>query len=267
MQKIISWFLIFFSLTVIFSGCSQTKLSNDNTFPSFDTEKIVRAHGIDVSKWQGKINWKKVKNDGVDFAIIRIGYRGEDGKIHKDEYADYNIQKALDMGLLIGVYFFSTAKTVEEAEEEATFCAENIKYYPISYPVIYNCEGYNKTTSRMYSLSTKKRTENAIAFLNKVKSYGYDPMMYSSVKEFLLYWDTFRLEKDFKIWVARYSAPTYPEINTPTYSGRYDMWQYSNNGKVKGIKGNTDMIVSYFLPKKALPKSDVTPPVATLPKK
>lgn len=262
MQKIISLFFIL-ALVLSVSGCSSTDFSHDNILQN--DSPIVKAHGIDVSKWQGKINWEKVKNDGVDFAMIRIGYRGEDGKIYKDEYADYNIQNALEQGISIGAYFFSTATTVGEAEEEAAFCAENLKYYPVSYPVAYNCEGYDKQTSRMFSLSTAVRTENAIAFLNKIKSYGYDPMMYSSVKEYLLYWDTSLLEKDFKIWVARYSSPTYPEVNTPSYSGKYDMWQYSNEGSIEGINGNTDMTVSYFLPKSATPKSQETPPVATLP--
>ncbi len=265
MRKIISLLLILV-LALSFSGCSSTDFSANDILPD-DSSPVVKAHGIDVSKWQGKINWEKVKNDGVDFAMIRIGYRGEDGKLYKDEYADYNIQKALEQGLLIGAYFFSTATTKKEAEEEATFCAENIKYYPISYPVAYNCEGYDKQSSRMFNLTTTARTENAIAFLNKIKSYGYDPMMYSSVKEYILYWNTTLLEKNFKIWVARYSSPTYPEVTTPSYSGKYDMWQYSNTGAVKGIKGNTDMIVSYFLPKSATAKSQDTPPVATLPSK
>ncbi len=264
MRKFTSLLLTILLLILFHSGCTSAEFSGDIPFAN-DSSPIVKAHGIDVSKWQGKINWEKVKNDGIDFAMIRIGYRGENGKLYKDEYADYNIQQALKQGLLIGIYFFSTATNANEAEQEATFCAENIKYYPISYPVVYNCEGYDKQSSRMFNLSSTARTENAIAFLNKIKTYGYDPMMYSSVKEYLLYWNTSLLEKDFKIWVARYSTPTYPEVETPSYSGKYDMWQYTNQGTVDGIKGNTDMIVSYFLPKIAIPKSNENPPSAVLP--
>ena len=98
----------------------------DNDRPSGETVKIAEIepktgvnNGIDVSKWQGKIDWSKVKNAGIDFAVIRIGFRGENGKIYKDEYADYNIQQASKNEILVGVYFFSTAVNTNEAVEEA----------------------------------------------------------------------------------------------------------------------------------------------------
>ena len=89
------------------------------------------AHGIDVSKWQGKIDWQKVAKSGINFAVIRVGFRGEDGKIYPDENFDYNIQQAEKNGILVGVYFFSTAKTETEAKEEAAFTADKIKGYKI----------------------------------------------------------------------------------------------------------------------------------------
>ncbi len=229
--------------------------------------KKGKANGVDVSKWQGKIDWKKVKASGIDFAIIRIGYRAENGNIYKDEYADYNIQQADKSGLLVGVYFFSTAINTKEAIEEAEWTASAIASYPISYPVVYDCEGFTANNSRMYSLTNAQRSDNAIAFLSSIEKKGYEGMMYGSRSdlESSAYWDTERIEQYFKIWVAVYPQPTYPQVEMPDYIGRYDMWQYTNMGKVNGINGNTDMIVSYFTKSKAKPKSSNPYKIATVP--
>jgi len=227
------------------------------------------AHGIDVSKWQGKIDWKKVKNAGIDFAIIRIGYRGENGIIYRDDNADYNIQQAQKNGVLVGVYFFSTAINTSEAREEATWASEAIKGYKISYPVVYDCEGYTNTNSRMYGISAQNRTDNAMEFLKCVKKAGYDAMIYGAKSDFenTAIWDIARIEKDYKIWVAHYSQAVYPTKQIPDYSGRYDMWQYTNRGTVDGVEGNCDMIVSYFKSTEADQKdSTATPSEAKPPK-
>ncbi len=211
--------------------------------------KTGKANGIDVSKWQGKIDWDKVKGSGIDFAIIRIGYRGEDGVIYRDANADYNIQQATAKGIPVGVYFFSTAVSVAEAKAEADWIKEAVAGYKISYPVVYDCEGYNNSASRMFSLSGKERTDNAIAFLNAIKTAGYEGMFYGSKNELqnLNSWEIVRIENDFKVWVAQYSEMTYPQVETPDYTGKYDMWQYTNRGQVNGIEGNCDLIVSYFI--------------------
>ncbi len=224
--------------------------------------KKGKANGIDVSKWQGKIDWKKVKKSGIDFAIIRIGFRGEDGKIYKDSYADYNIQQADEAGILVGVYFFSTAKNTAESTEEAKWVASVIEGYPISYPVVYNSEGFLNSESRMYGLSNTSRTDNAIAFLSYIKQKGYDAMFYAAKTELdnSKYWETARLENSFMMWVARYPAVPYPKTDNPDYGGKYDMWQYTDKGSVSGITGNTDMVVSYFLREKASPKNTSSKP-------
>lgn len=226
------------------------------------------AHGIDVSKWQGKIDWSAAAKSGISFAIIRIGFRGEDGKIYPDENADYNIQQAQKAKILVGVYFFSTAKTEKEAMEEAAFTASAIKGYKISCPVVYDCEGYKNETSRMHTLTAKERTENALSFLDYIKGQGYEGMFYGSKNDLEdeSIWDTALIEKSYKVWVAHYSSPTYPQRETPDYSGEYAMWQYTNRGTVKGIDGNCDMIVSYteFKEEKAkdstAAKTDAAPP-------
>lgn len=220
------------------------------------------ANGVDVSKWQGKIDWARVKRSGIDFAIIRIGFRGENGIIYKDDCADYNIQQADKAGLLVGVYFFSTAKTAAEAEEEAKWTASAIAGYPISYPVVYDCEGFLSENSRMYGLSKEQRSDNALAFLNYIKSAGYEGMFYAAKSELegSLYWDTARLENAFEIWVARYPATPYPTTPAPDYGGKYAMWQYTNKGTVSGITGNADISVSYFTREKSEAKSPKSRP-------
>ena len=221
------------------------------------SEERGRSNGIDVSKWQGKIDWQKVKNSGIEFAFIRIGYRGEDGSIYKDDNADYNIQQAQKAGVLVGVYFFSTAVSETEAKEEAQWTLQAIEGYKISYPVVYDCEGYKNSMSRMFSLSAEQRTNNAMAFLNTVSNAGYDAMFYGAHGEIgnEVYWDIAKIEKEYKVWVAHYSAVAYPEKDKPDYEGKCAAWQYTNKGRVDGISGNVDMVVCYFTKKEAAAKN------------
>ncbi len=227
------------------------------------------ANGVDVSKWQGKIDWKRVKAAGIDFAVIRIGFRGENGNIYPDANAHFNIQQAEKAGLLIGVYFFSTAINTAEAEAEAVWTADQIKSYSISYPVVFDCEGYMNADSRMYGISAEERTANALAFLNKINSFGYEGMLYGAKGELSnpYYWDISKIEGSYKVWVAQYSDIPYPQKENPDYSAKYHMWQYTNKGRVDGITGNCDMVVSYFTTEKASPKeASKKPPEAVIPK-
>ncbi len=222
--------------------------------------KENRSNGIDVSKWQGKIDWQKVKQSGVEFALVRIGYRGENGVIHKDENADYNLQQAEKVGVLTGVYFFSTATTEKEAIEEAAFTVNAVANYSISYPIVYDCEGYTNPKSRMYALTAAQRTANACAFLNAVKKAGYDTMFYGALGEIAnpAYWELSKISAQHKIWVAQYPDVTYPQKDTPDHTGRFDAWQYTNKGSVDGVDGDTDMVVCYFKRTKAAPKNTVS---------
>lgn len=220
-------------------------------------EERGRSNGIDVSKWQGKIDWQKVKNSGIEFAFIRIGYRGENGVLYKDDNADYNIQQAQKAGVLVGVYFFSTAVSEAEAKEEAEWTLQAIEGYQISYPVVYDCEGYKKSTSRMFDVSATERTTYAITFLETVKQANYDAMFYGALSEIedATCWDIERIEKKYKIWVAQYSEIAYPQKDKPDYQGKSSAWQYTNKGRVDGVSGNVDMVVCYFKKKEAKPKN------------
>lgn len=285
-------FLSFFIAILVvfcFSACKDKQKQNDTSKPTAnnisvsesddaidpenteniidDGEKVIlsqintqegKQNGIDVSKWQGKIDWKKVKNDGIDFAIIRIGYRGENGKLYRDDNAEYNIQQAIKSDVLVGVYFFSTAVNIAEATEEAQWVLSAIKGYSISYPVVYDCEGFKNTDSRMYSLTTDGRTQNALAFLDMVKNAGYDGMFYGSKSDLedSTAFNTNKIAEKYKIWVAQYTSPAYPQKLSPDYMGKYDMWQYTNKGVVSGVEGNCDMVVSYFAETTKKPKDE-----------
>lgn len=218
-----------------------------------------KSNGIDVSKWQGKIDWNQVKKDQIDFALIRIGYRGENGVIYKDDNADYNIQQASKAGILVGVYFYSTALNEQEAKEEANWTLQSIKSYSISYPVVYDCEGYKHSSSRTYNLNTNERTANALAFLDTIADEKYDTMFYSALSDIDTHWNIEDIQSQHKVWIAQYSDTIYPSKQKPDYNGICHAWQYTNKGSVKGIDGNVDMVVCYFQNDKAEPKDKNAP--------
>lgn len=226
------------------------------------TSVTGQANGIDVSKWQGKIDWEAVSREGIDFAVIRVGYRGENGIIYRDSNADYNLQEAEKNGILTGVYFFSTAVNTEEAKEEALWVAGAVKGYKISYPVVYDCEGYTNPASRMYTLSASERTDIAISFLENIKAFGYEGMFYGSRSDMenTSIWDMTRIEPVCKVWVAQYTSPAYPETPKPDYTGKYHMWQYTNRGDIDGVEGGCDLVVSYFTAQEASAKDPSAKP-------
>lgn len=207
-------------------------------------ESVSRSYGIDVSKYQGNVDWAAVAESGVEFAIIRIGYRGStSGEIYMDPYFTKNIKGALANGVKVGIYFFSTAVDEEEAKVEAAWVCKQIASYQITYPVVYDCEGYNNSSYRTYGIGRTQRSKNAAAFLNYVKGAGYTPMMYASKYAYNNEWDL-GIITGCKYWLAHY---TKGGLSTESdYKGSYQMWQYSSKGSVSGIKGYVDMNVAYF---------------------
>lgn len=214
---------------------------------SRETEEVT--FGIDVAKYQGTIDWAQVAESGIDFAMVRVGYRTlVDGDITADPNGKYNLQEAQKYGIKLGVYFFSTAVTEEEAREEARWVAEYISQYPITYPVAYNCEGFNDPENRQYGLSKQKRTDIALAFLKTIGELGYEPMFYASRNEMQddALWEVSRIENQYKVWVAQYPEKPYPETEQSDYEGLHQMWQYTRSGIVPGISGAVDLNVAYF---------------------
>ena len=205
--------------------------------------------GIDVARYQGTIQWQEVSQGEVDFAIVRVGYRGmKNGEITEDPNGRYNLQEAARANIPLGVYFFSTAISPEEAREEADWVAELIAGYPITYPVVYDCENFNDPDSRQYFMTKAERTEVALAFLEAIEKHGYEGMFYASKVDMELEksWEVSRIEEDYKIWVAQYPALPYPETRESSYSGLHHMWQYSMEGSIPGIRQPVDLNIAYF---------------------
>ena len=207
---------------------------------TFGSDGVLMASsgtlGIDVSKWNGNIDWNAVKNSGVSYVIIRCGYRGSTGgSLIEDPKFKTNIQGALNAGLKVGVYFFSQAVNEVEAVEEASMTIGLIKKYKISYPVFLDVEA---SGGRADKIDRNTRTQVIKAFCETIKNSGYTPGVYANKTWLNSYMNAGELNS-YKIWLAQYNT-------APTYTGKFDMWQYSSKGKVSGISGNTDMNLSYM---------------------
>ena len=222
--------------------------------------------GIDVARYQGTVDWAQVASTGVEFAMIRVGYRSQEtGEIMPDTNARYNLQEAAKQGIKLGAYFFSTAVSEEEAMAEADWVADFLAPYPITYPVAYNCENFGEPESRQYRLSKRERTDHALAFLKQIEKRGYEGMFYASKNEMEgdEKWQATRIEPDYKIWVAQYPKEPYPATERSSYSRIHQMWQYTREGEVSGISQSVDMDIAYFgYDGVKEPKSDEIPPEA-----
>jgi GH25 family lysozyme M1 (1,4-beta-N-acetylmuramidase) len=202
--------------------------------------ETVSIKGIDVSKYQENIDWAKVKASGVEYAIIRLGFRGmgSEGTCELDPFFKQNVEGALAAGIEVGVYFFTQAVTVEEAKEEAAFVIENLKGYDIAWPVAFDTEEITSyKAARANKLSRETRTACAKAFMDEVAAAGYTPMLYANTRWTVLKLDMSQLA-DYDLWYAYYGDSIY-------YPYHFTMWQYSASGKVDGVKTDTDMNISF----------------------
>ena len=206
----------------------------------FDGEGILQTGntsvGIDVSTWNGGIDWNAVRSSGISFAIIRCGYRGSSvGALVEDSRFRTNITGARNAGLKVGVYFFSQAVTEAEAVEEASMVIQLVSGYGLNLPVFLDVESSGGRGDR---ISADQRTKNIRAFCQTIRNSGYSAGVYANTNWFSEKIHTGSLT-DYNIWLAQYAA-------APTYSRtRYDIWQYSSTGRVSGISGNVDMNISY----------------------
>ena len=197
----------------------------------------VGDFGIDVSKWNKEIDWSRVKNDGVSYAIIRLGYRGSSsGALVEDPYFAYNFSQAKANGIDRGVYFFTQAVTEAEAVEEASMVVALLNGEALSYPVFLDVEG---SGGRADLLDADTRTKNILAFLRTIESAGYDAGVYANKN-----WFTNKIHTEelsgYAVWLAQYN------VTEPDYAGNYHMWQYSSRGSIDGIEGNVDVNQSFL---------------------
>lgn len=210
-----------------------------------ETEKAERPKvgagttlGIDVSKWQGEIDWEKVKDDGVEFVIIRCGYRGyTEGTLIEDPMFAQNIKGATAAGLKVGVYFFTQAVNEVEAVEEASMVVSLIRDYDLDYPVFIDTESAGGN-GRADHLDAETRTLVCDAFCSTIQNAGYKSGVYASRNWYNERVNAAELE-DYVIWLAEYRS-------VPLYKGYYQMWQYTSKGQIDGIEGNVDLNLSYL---------------------
>ena len=224
---------------------ANTLTENDFTAeigqPTYKGSDYTVLRGVDVSEHQREIDWAQVAASGVDYAYIRLGYRGyTEGGLFEDPYYKTNIEGALANGLQVGVYLFSQAINVQEAIEEAEFVLERIRGYDISLPVVFDWEKINgETAARTDNLDFNILNDCAIAFCDTVKNAGYEPCIYFNRHLGYYGFDLSRMT-DYQFWFAL------PESTFPNFYYAVDMWQYSFTEQVPGITGETDMNLMFI---------------------
>lgn len=221
-----------------FSKDSELIKSRNGRKYYIEDSQITSLLGVDVSAHQNDIDWTKVKESGIDFAMVRLGYRGYGtGEAGLDENYIQNINGAREAGLDAGVYFFSQAITAEEAVEEANLVIESLEGMDVNYPVVYDWEIIYDDDARTDNVSVDVLTDCCVAFCETVKNAGYTPMIYQNKRTSIFKLDLNRLT-DYDFWLAEYNS-------SPTYYYDFDMWQYTSTGRVPGIEGDVDINISF----------------------
>lgn len=215
-----------------------SKLKNDkNGYMSYEDDRYKSRLIIDVSSHNGEIDWNKVKESGVDGAMIRLGYRGYgDATIVEDECFQKNIAGAKNAGLKVGVYFFSQATTPEEAIEEAEYVTEKIWGRGVSLPVAFDMEPF-MGNERFLNHDIKSKTEMADAFLKVISKFGYEPILYGNPTWLTNDVDISKLT-EYPIWLAHYTYST-------EWPYMFRMWQFTSQGRVNGISGDVDLNIIF----------------------
>ena len=234
---------------------------------SFDDAGNLNAlTGIDISSHNTVTDWNAVKADGIDFVMLRLGYRGygTEGKLAKDKSFRANYNAAKEAGLLVGAYFFSQAITEEEAVEEAILSAQQLEGCQLDFPVAFDWEIiYQDNEARTNNVPCETLTDAVLAYCQNMQSFGYQTMWYQNKRTTLFKIDTPRLT-DIPFWLAEYG-------DGPTFIYDYDMWQYSCTGKVAGIEGDVDLNLCFKdfskegHPLISLPAPEYTPKQETAP--
>lgn len=214
-------------------------VSQSNIMKYYENGKKISFVGADISKYQENVDFETLKNEGVDYVMIRVGARGySTGQITLDDNFDDNMVRAKEAGLDVGVYFYSQAISEAEAVEEANFVLEHIAGYEIDYPVAFFMEKISNDKARIDGLSKSDKTMAARAFLNTVKDAGYMPMVYGT-KEWLIKEVDLSKLTEYDIWLSQ-------NEDIPDYPYRFTMWQYTSTGEIGGIEGYANLSVNFI---------------------
>ena len=221
-----------------------SKLNKTDGYYSYEDDNYTSKLGIDVSSYQKNIDWNKVKEAGVSFAILRLGYRsyGDSGKIILDNNFEKNYKAAKKAGIEVGVYFFSQAINVDEVKEEADFVFKHIEGKELSYPVVYDLEKIKNDVARTDNLTSEEITNMSLEFCKLVEEKGYTPSIYGNSKTFTTKMELEKFNKYSK-WYAGY--PEAGGYDYPFYPYEFDIWQYTETGTINGITGNVDINIQF----------------------
>lgn len=190
--------------------------------------------GIDVSKWQGDIDFEKVKEAGATFVMMRIGAQAsKDGELYIDSYFLKNIEMAKAAGLKVGVYLYSMAGSIKEAKSQAEWVVQILNKENLELPIAFDWENWSKWNS--FKISFHEINVMADTFIETVQKYGYDGILYSSKNYLEKIWNN---KNDYPVWLAHYTSNT-------NYTGKYKIWQLCNNGRIDGINGDVDINIMY----------------------
>jgi GH25 family lysozyme M1 (1,4-beta-N-acetylmuramidase) len=207
--------------------------------PSYVAKDGARALlGIDVSHHQKEIDWERVAADGIDFAMIRVGYRGSElGTLQEDTFFRDNIAGASTAGISVGAYFFSQATSEAEAVQEADYVVHALSGAAVTMPVVFDIEDVEGDASRTETLTPERVTSFARAFCDRISEAGYTPMIYANTRWFV---SRMNLEdlSGYGKWLAQY-------FEYPAYPYEFAIWQYTNTGRVDGVKGDVDMNLAF----------------------
>lgn len=210
----------------------------DGGFLRYESDTITSQVGIDVSAHQQEIDWQRVAESGVQFAILRVGYRGyTEGAIQEDAYFEQNLEGAIDAGLDVGVYFFSQAIDEQEAREEARFVLDKISGYLLAFPVFFDWEKIG-SEARSDTMDLASLTIVTDTFCTEIRNAGYQAGLYFNQQ---LGYEELHLPslQTYTFWLAEYN-------DTPSFAYHFDLWQYSASGTVDGIEGDVDLNLAFF---------------------
>ena len=213
------------------SGGSSSYINFSDVVNEHKTFKT--SIGLDVSRWQGDINFQEVKDAGVEFVFVRVGsQRGVGGEYYIDPKFHQNIKGFNEVGIPVGIYFYSYADSIKSAKTEAKWVVEQLKGYKVDLPVVFDWE--NWSFFQEFGVSFYNLTEIAKSYLNVIEDAGYEGMLYSSKN----YLENVWYKTKYPVWLAHYTDKT-------NYEGEYKVWQLCANGRVSGINGNVDINVMY----------------------
>ncbi len=215
-------------------------VTDENGIPSYyENGKKISHLGVDLSEFQGDVDFSAMKEAGVEFVMLRIGgrYYGDDGVLYTDKNFDTNYEKAKAAGLKVGAYFLSQAISAEDAKQEANYALDKLNKRTLDYPIALDWENIAEEDARTDKVTGDLLTDIAETFCDTITAAGYKSIVYSNTQQMFIMYD-FETMKDYDFWLADYRE-------FPTMYYKFDMWQYTMTGSIAGVEGTVDMNISF----------------------